>query len=148
VERLPIVSLAPIDTSAAHVQESEESDANPAEGTGGDSTVVLDEGEMATTPLRKQPEVILGEVQQSGLIKPIRVSQMKPSPGTYNTPEEDSQNGEEKREHFPTTEPTLETDSQPLDALLTIENTPLMDTEPEGMERIMAFSDQVSLCPG
>ena len=146
VARLPLVSLDPINISAAQVS-SEEIDAKPDEGTGGNSTVVLGEGEMATTSLSKQPELIPGEVQQSGLIKPIRVSRMEPSPSTSETPERDSQNGEEKGEPPQTIEPTFETDSPTLGATLTLENTSLMEAETEGMERILEFSYQVSLCP-
>ena len=72
---------------------------------------------------------------------------MEPSQSTSETPERDSQNGEEKGEPLPTIEPTFETDSPTLGASLSLENTSLMEAETEGMERILEFSFQVSLCP-
>ena len=123
---------------------SEQSDTNPGEGTGEDSTPVLGEGEMDTS-LSQQPEVVLlGEVQQSGFIEPTPVSPTEPSPGITKSPRGDSQNGDEKGQNSP----TLQTHSLPPGTSPSLENASLMDAETESLGIILAFSNQVSLCLG
>ncbi|KAG7265172.1 hypothetical protein CRUP_003613, partial [Coryphaenoides rupestris] len=120
-ERLPRVSLAPINTSASPVS-TEQSDDNAGEGASGNSSPVLSEGEMEKPSFSQQSEMVQEEVQQSESIEPTPVSPTQASPGTSRCPRGDTQNREEKE------------DSP--GALPSLENASLTDAETESLERV------------
>lgn len=111
---------------------TEQSDDNPGEGAGGNSSPVLSEGEMEKPSFSQQSEMVQGEVQQSESIEPTPVSPTQASPGTSRSPKGDNL---EEKEDSP-------------GALPSLENASLMDAETESLGRILAFSNQVSLRPG